>query len=125
MHGAPLIGCYHTLAQTNKRSKRKRGQRAAAALPVVLLDHLQADGFQRAHITLVSRAPFRQSDIMFTLHAHEILCVRMSVLEEETLRKKMLAFCMGLDARLGADSLVRHAMDRDLARLVWDQCALV
>lgn len=33
----------------------------------------------------------------------------------------MAAFCMGLNNRLGAESLVFSCMDGDLVKLVWEQ----
>lgn len=49
-------------------------------------------------------------------------CFRIvQVHEEEQRRDKMAAFCMGLNNRLGAESLVFSCMDGDLVKLVWEQ----
>lgn len=145
----PLIAAYWTIADTrrkkdgDKRKRKRSGKgcnekeeevRKKWMLPdhpkkevlsparEMALDCLLQDGFGRVHISLVSQSgcPSKRMD-MFTLNKEEIQFMKEHVAEEEGRRDKMAAFCMGLNARLGKDSLVLSCMDGDLARMVWEQ----
>lgn len=124
----PLAAAYRTMDR-----KRPRRRQLTAAEQLALeqmmggLDDFAA-GYSRVHITLVERD--REDDLCEgssrTRRRMECFTLEKAVLEEVARRtwqealdvEKMQAFCMGLHARLGEQSLIQKHLDEDIGRLI-------
>jgi hypothetical protein len=113
----PCIGIYRTMEITQPSKKRRTVTIEESRQQ--MLECLRMDGFKKVHITLASMGgPICKKMHMVTLGMDEIKGMLDRVMEEEILREKMLAFCMGMHGRLGKDSAVYSLAEEDLCRLV-------
>lgn len=126
----PLAAPYRTMDKKRHEPEKRRLLTGAEqlALEHVMMDDARAGGYARVHITLMerneeegdwdgSRKGVRRMEC-FTLERHVLEEVAKRAGQEALEMEKMQAFCMGLHARLGEQSLIHSHLDEDLGKMI-------
>lgn len=116
--GIPLVGAYDGGTMMARRN--------AFAAQHLTMDAMMADAFSRVHIAVIlknaedeekNRKKKKRME-SFTVERDVLARVQSLAQRERLHQEKSEAFCMGLMARLGKNSLVRSHLDGDLARMI-------